>query len=179
MLSIDCGGIPGLIPALVLADIQRRTGRPIAELFDLIAGTSTGGVIALACPAGPGARRNTAPRSWPSCTRPRDRRSSTLPIKRVASLGGLIDERYHHYGLKTVLDTYFGDARLKEALADVLISGYDLENRFAFFFKSSSPARRDDGLRFPDAEVARATSAAPTYFEPVEVTEADGPDITR
>ena len=46
VLAIDGGGIRGLIPALVLAEIERRTGRPTAELFDLIAGTSTGGILA-------------------------------------------------------------------------------------------------------------------------------------
>src|SRR2546422_5276580 len=48
ILSIDGGGIRGIIPAMVLAELERRTGRPICKLFDLIAGTSTGGVLALA-----------------------------------------------------------------------------------------------------------------------------------
>ena len=48
ILSIDGGGVRGLIPAVLLAEIERRTGRPIAELFDLVAGTSIGGVLALA-----------------------------------------------------------------------------------------------------------------------------------
>jgi patatin-like phospholipase/acyl hydrolase len=47
VLSIDGGGIKGIIPATVLAYIEQRTGRPISALFDLIAGTSTGGIIAL------------------------------------------------------------------------------------------------------------------------------------
>jgi patatin-like phospholipase/acyl hydrolase len=47
ILSIDGGGIRGLIPALVLAEIEKRTGRAVAECFDLIAGTSTGGILAL------------------------------------------------------------------------------------------------------------------------------------
>jgi hypothetical protein len=47
ILSIDGGGIRGIIPAVVLAEIERRTGRPIADLFDLIAGTSAGGILAL------------------------------------------------------------------------------------------------------------------------------------
>ena len=46
VLCIDGGGIRGLIPALVLAEIERRTGRRIAEMVDLVAGTSTGGVLA-------------------------------------------------------------------------------------------------------------------------------------
>src|SRR2546421_11063200 len=48
ILSIDGGGIRGIIPATVLAEIEKRTKKPIAKLFDLIAGTSTGGIIALA-----------------------------------------------------------------------------------------------------------------------------------
>src|ERR1700728_2338207 len=47
ILSIDGGGIRGIIPAMVLAEIEKRTQRPIACLFDLIAGTSTGGILAL------------------------------------------------------------------------------------------------------------------------------------
>jgi uncharacterized protein len=46
-LSIDGGGIRGLIPALVLAEIEKRIARAVAECFDLIAGTSTGGILAL------------------------------------------------------------------------------------------------------------------------------------
>src|SRR5690348_15273305 len=46
ILSIDGGGIRGIIPARLLADIERRTKKPIADLFHLLAGTSTGGIIA-------------------------------------------------------------------------------------------------------------------------------------
>ncbi len=47
ILSIDGGGIRGLIPAMVLNEIEQRTGQRVAELFDVIAGTSTGGILAL------------------------------------------------------------------------------------------------------------------------------------
>ena len=47
ILSIDGGGIKGIIPALILAEIEQRSKKPISELFDLIAGTSTGGIITL------------------------------------------------------------------------------------------------------------------------------------
>jgi patatin-like phospholipase/acyl hydrolase len=42
------GGIRGMIPAMVMAEIERRTEKPISELFDLVAGSSTGGLLALA-----------------------------------------------------------------------------------------------------------------------------------
>ena len=47
LLALDGGGIRGVIPARVLDAIEQRTGRPISQLFDLVAGTSTGGILAL------------------------------------------------------------------------------------------------------------------------------------
>jgi uncharacterized protein len=47
VLSIDGGGIKGIIPAMILAEIERRAEKRIAEVFDLVAGTSTGGILAL------------------------------------------------------------------------------------------------------------------------------------
>ena len=47
VLAIDGGGIRGLIPAHVLAYLEDRTGRPTCEMFDVIAGTSTGAILAL------------------------------------------------------------------------------------------------------------------------------------
>ena len=47
ILSIDGGGIRGIIPATILAEIERRTQKRIAQVFDLLAGTSTGGILSL------------------------------------------------------------------------------------------------------------------------------------
>lgn len=46
ILSISGGGIRGLIPAIILKEIERRTGKKISDMFDLISGNSTGGIIA-------------------------------------------------------------------------------------------------------------------------------------
>ena len=53
ILSIDSGGVRGIIPALILAEIEARTSQPVSELFDFFVGTSTGGmrVLGLNCPA--------------------------------------------------------------------------------------------------------------------------------
>lgn len=47
ILSIDGGGIRGIIPALVIAHLEQKAGKPASELFDLMVGTSTGGMLAL------------------------------------------------------------------------------------------------------------------------------------
>src|SRR5215211_5342200 len=175
VLSIDGGGIRGLIPALVLAEIERRTGRPTADLFDLIAGTSTGGILAcgLTRPGSDGKPMHSAEELAELYRTEGPKIFDRSLIKRITSVEGLLDERYDDKGLNRALATYLGDARLRDALTDVFITAYDIEDRFAFFFRSSR-ARTDDTYDFSMAEAARATSAAPSYFEPVEVTDAAG-----
>jgi patatin-like phospholipase/acyl hydrolase len=170
VLSIDGGGIRGLIPALVLAEVEARCGRPVATLFDAIAGTSTGGILAcaLSLPDPLSARElvglyeEEGPRIF-----------SRSAVKRVTSADGWLDERYDDAGLNAALTRYLGDARLSEATCDVFVTAYDIRDRFAFFFRSAR-ARADETYDFRMWEVARATSAAPTYFEPVEVSDIAG-----
>jgi uncharacterized protein len=175
VLCIDGGGIRGLIPALVLAEIERRTGRRTAAMVDLVAGTSTGGVLACAL-----TRRGMDGTPLFSAEEvaeiyveegPRIFRRSLL--KRIFSLEGWIDERYEDEGLNRALERYLGDAMLSDALTDVLVTAYDIHDRFAFFFRSHR-ARTDPTYDFALAHVARATSAAPSYFEPAEVTDRAG-----
>jgi uncharacterized protein len=175
VLSIDGGGIRGLIPALVLAEIERRTGRRTAELFDLVAGTSTGGILAcgLTRPGPDGRPLHSAEELAELYRTEGPKIFDRSLIKRITSVEGLLDERYDDRGLNRALATYLGDTRLREALTDVLITAYDIEDRFAFFFRSGR-ARTDDQYDFSMAQAARATAAAPSYFEPVEVTDAAG-----
>jgi patatin-like phospholipase/acyl hydrolase len=175
VLCIDGGGIRGLIPALVLAEIERRTGRRTAELFDLIAGTSTGGILACALVRGgeDGKPVYTAEEVADIYVEEGPRIFHRSLLKKIFSVGGWIDERYEDDGLNATLRRYLGDAQLRDALTDVFITAYDIEGRFAFFFRSAR-ARNDPTYDFSLVEAARATSAAPTYFEPFEVTDAAG-----
>jgi predicted acylesterase/phospholipase RssA len=158
-LAIDGGGIRGLIPALVLAEIEARTGQPIATMVDLIAGTSTGGNIAcgLARPDPMSAEEIAAiyEVDGPSIF---DRSA----IKILTSGDGYLDERYDSDGLVASLQRHLGTTRLTEATTRVLIPVYDLQARQALLLRSDS-----DDVSMVDA--AHATSAAPTYFEPVQL----------
>ena len=176
VLSIDGGGIRGVIPAAVLTEIERRTGRTVSELFDLVAGTSTGGIIALAltAPGEHGAPRWRASDLLELYRREGEHIFSRSVWQRITSAEGVLDEKYPADGLEAALSKYFGDARLRDALTPVLVTAYELERRKPFFFRSRRAAA-DPVYDFPMREAARATSAAPTYFEPpLLVNEADG-----
>jgi len=176
VLSIDGGGIRGVIPAAVLTEIERRTSRTVPELFDLVAGTSTGGIIALAltAPGEHGAPRWRASDLLDLYRREGEHIFSRSVWQRITSAEGVLDEKYPADGLEAALSKYFGDVRLRDALTPVLVTAYELERRKPFFFRSRRAAA-DPVYDFPMREAARATSAAPTYFEPPElVNEADG-----
>ena len=175
VLSIDGGGIRGLIPALVLAEVERLAERRIAELVDLVAGTSTGGILAcgLTRPGPDGTPLYSAEELAGIYVEEGPRIFRRSLLKRIFSVGGLVDERYEDDGLNDALERYLADARLSGTVADLFVTAYDIKDRFAFFFRSAR-ARNDPEYDFPLVQVARATGAAPSYFEPAEVTDVAG-----
>jgi patatin-like phospholipase/acyl hydrolase len=175
ILAIDGGGIRGLIPAVVLAELERRTGRRTADLFDLIAGTSTGGILAcgLTRPGDDGAGAFSAADLIGLYESEGPEIFHRSLVKRAESIDGYVDERYDDSGLNAALRRYLGATRLSQTLTDVFVTAYEIERRQAFFFRSSR-ARVDPAYDFTLVDVARATAAAPTYFEPVRVRDVAG-----
>jgi patatin-like phospholipase/acyl hydrolase len=172
ILSIDGGGIRGVIPAMVMSEIEQRTGRPIHQLFDLIAGTSTGGVLALGAvvpdPDNPGQARYPSSKGVELYGKEGHRIFDHSIWQKLHSLWNIADEKYPSAGVEGVLQETFGGAYLHEALTDVLITSYEIERRIPWFFRSSR-AKADPAYDFKMWQVARATSAAPTYFEPAKI----------
>jgi len=167
ILSIDGGGIRGIIPSLILKEIESRTNKPIYDCFDLLAGTSTGGIISL----GLSIRKNSQPiysahdiyEIYEKKGREIFPRTLWEGISNVANY--LIDERYSANGIERVLGHYFGDITLGEIEKKVIIPTYDIHNRKPLVFKSWESDFRFTKIK----DIARATSAAPTYFEPAHI----------
>lgn len=178
VLSIDGGGIRGIIPAMVLAEIERRTGKRIVEMFDLVAGTSTGGILALGLTKpGQDGKPEYSAKKLIDLYETEGGKIFYIPVwHRIHSVGGLAEEKYPATGIEEVAKKYFGDLRLAEALTEVLVATYEIEGRIPWFFKrryARDPQKQ--GYDFLMREVARATSAAPTYFEPLQLmVDPDG-----
>jgi len=175
ILAIDGGGIRGIVPAVVLAELERRAGRPISDLFDLIAGTSTGGILACALtrPADDGSARYSAAQLVELYEVEGPAIFHRDLLRRIRTVDGFVDERYSDYGLRAALSGYLGSTPIADARTDILLTAYEIERRFAFFFRSSR-AREDETYNFLMTDAAHATAAAPTYFEPVEVSDVAG-----
>jgi patatin-like phospholipase/acyl hydrolase len=172
ILSIDGGGIRGLIAARVIARLEElisaeaKEERRLADCFQMFAGTSTGGLLALGLtvpdPADP--------------TRPRLSGSDLVDLylnegprifgdtlHKLLSLGGWIAPKHSEARLERALRERFGDARLGAALRELIVTSYDMSEPGPHFFKrwrARQSADRDVAM----VDVGLATSAAPTYF---------------
>lgn len=174
ILSIDGGGIRGIIPAMILAKLEEMTSKPTCRMFDLIAGTSTGSIMALALTIPSGDNRNipayTAGQLVNFYADKGSKIFSTDIFHKIATLDGITDERYKSSGIESVLKDFFGETMLAEALSPVLVPAYEIGLRTPFFFKSRHAKKTGkEDYNFPMWQVARAGSAAPTYFEPFKL----------
>jgi patatin-like phospholipase/acyl hydrolase len=170
ILSLDGGGIRGIFTATLLAELEERflpPGRKIYECFDLIAGTSTGGIIALGLSLGIPARemaRLYTERGLDIFPAPPSSRLGLLRRK----LRHFFHYRYEREGLKRVLDDVLGMHQLREAKVSLCIPSCDGRYGEVYVFKTPHhPDFTKDGNELM-VKVALSTSAAPTYFQPLD-----------
>lgn len=167
ILAIDGGGIKGIFPAAFLAGLEKRFlgGSSIARYFDLIAGTSTGGIIALGLGAGLTAAElrdlyiNRGLEIFP-------------PQRWLGRLLGkarqLVLYRYDRDALARVLDETFGQKTFGESMSRLCVPAFDGRHGEVHIFKTPHhPDYRWDG-REKMTKVAAATSAAPTFYRPLD-----------
>ncbi len=171
ILSLDGGGIRGLITARILAEIEKRTGRFVSSLFDLIAGTSTGGLLALAL-ASPGLIGEPAEQAARFIKVFEDA-DKNIFVRRGSASFGIMHERYHSESFERYLREFFGETMISEAVCDVLVTSYDLVARDVVIW-TRYDAQNSEEVDVPFWLAARSTAAAPTYFDPARVEGGDG-----
>jgi len=161
VLAIDGGGIRGIIPGMILENIRQSLGHEIYEAFDLISGTSTGGIIALGIGTDANNGRPYTPAEMVKMYV--ENGAAIFNAGFFSAVSRLWSPKYPSSGIEKTLQSYFGATMLSSARTALLISSYDLQGQLPFFFKSHL-IHDDPSYDWPVWQVARATSAAPTYF---------------
>lgn len=157
ILAIDGGGIKGLVPAAFLATIEEQIGEPISQYFDLIAGTSTGGIIALGLGLGFPASEivrfyeELGPRVF----------AGNRWLRRVCHL---FFSKYQPEPLREALEAQFDRRLLGESTCRLVIPSLSLATGEVHIYKSAHHPRFELDYKVPVVDVALATAAAPTYF---------------
>ncbi len=189
ILSIDGGGIRGVIPCKILEFIESQIGESLADYFDLMAGTSTGGIISLGLSTKkPESLGTYSPSDMLQLYKENgnaifQKRKRDL-VSRLGSIFKFSEQLtanpYDSANMEKLLTTYFEDKRLSEVKPDVLVTTYDIEVGKPFYFSSrlaKSHHTQDNKEDFLIKEIARSTSAAPTYFEPSILKGAPGDEL--
>ncbi|MBI3502020.1 MAG: patatin-like phospholipase family protein [Bacteroidetes bacterium] len=178
ILSIDGGGIRGILPGQILISLEKKlqqksgnSNARISDFFDLIAGTSTGGILSILY--------NAPDISSASVTKAKFAAEEAVDLylkngsaifnrsflKEVESFDGILGEKFDASPLEENLKKYFDDLKLSQCLKHCIITAYDIQARTPFFFRQRK-AKENPDYNFLLRQVARSTSAAPTYFEP-------------
>lgn len=174
ILALDGGGIKGVFAASFLEVVESATGKRIADHFDLVAGTSTGGIIALGLGLGMSANEivefyvNHGPRIFDQ----HDHGMAKGPFKTwMAKARGLkrrgrqlVWPKYEPDTLREALTTAFGSKSLGDSTIRLIIPAYHGDKDDLYVFKTRHHPRLQVDWRERAVHVALATAAAPTYF---------------
>lgn len=157
VLTIDGGGIKGVFPAAFLADLESELDQPLASYFDLMVGTSTGGIIAIAL--GLGIPAADILRFYED--------KGPLIFKgsrRLGVLRQLVTAKYDPTPLRNALTEVFGDRKLGESKTRLVIPSLNLSTGEVNVFKTAHHERFERDYKMLAVDAAMATAAAPTFF---------------
>jgi uncharacterized protein len=168
LLAIDGGGVRGIIPASALVALERAAGRPAREIFDFMAGTSSGAIIVAALAAGIPAERIVTLFGVRSGAVLQRRPWSTLV--RILT-GSMYDIGELHRRIREELGPGARDWALNDAPLDLLITAKRLSDGMPWYFVRDNPANSCRAGRYGLAEAVTASAAAPTYFQPWHVDD--------
>lgn len=157
ILSLDGGGIKGIFSAAVLANVEEDLRTSVVKHFDLIAGTSTGGIIALGLGLGLTPRQlldfyvDEGPKIF-------------KPWFGIRSLQHWFRRKYSSKKLQKALQAHFQERPFGQSTKRLVIPSFSLGEDTTYLFRTPHLEKLRRDFRVPAWQVGMATSAAPTYF---------------
>ncbi|RKS26345.1 patatin-like phospholipase/acyl hydrolase [Flavobacterium endophyticum] len=184
ILSLDGGGIRGIITCVILKYIEEQLQKldnpnaKIGDYFDLIAGTSTGGILAviLLFPDSDKKAKYSVETALDLYAKHGETIFNVSFWQQLINPFGLFNEKISQRALERQLQEVFGKLEIKDFIKPCLITSYDIFHRKAKFFTSHEA--NSDLENFYAKDACRATSAAPTYFEPAKIKSLYGQEFT-
>lgn len=169
ILSIDGGGVRGIIPAIILKYIEDRIDTPLCKKFDVIAGSSTGAIIAagLSVPNHLGAPLYRAYDIINLYKYSCNRIFQRSIFRQIFTLDGWIGPKYSKKYAKKLYKEIFENHYISSTLTEIMIPALDVRSNKVHFF---STFRGKEGLDYPLYKVILAATSAPTYFPSVKIT---------
>jgi hypothetical protein len=167
ILCIDGGGIMGTLPASFLASLEEDLDRPIGEYFDLIAGTSTGGILAIGLAMGIPAREllDLYVRRGPHIFGQSGGPVATFAGDAWRRLKHVFAPKHDADLLRAELVPILGAKRIGEAKTRLLIPAWDADHRGVYIFKTAHHPRLKTDYKRRASDAAMATAAAPSYYK--------------
>lgn len=181
ILSIDGGGIRGILPGVILSYIEDQLRAKegdqvrLSDYFDLLAGTSTGGILTCmyVTPGEDGRPKFTAQNAVDLYLKNGAEIFSVPFVRRIINWFGLFEAKYPVTNLERILQTYLGDTKLSQALKPCMITAYEIFQRKTVFFNQTD-TQKGTICDYLVRDIARSTSAAPTYFKPAQIHSVFG-----
>ena len=183
ILSIDGGGLRGIIPVLILKHIEQKVqasngdARKLVTYFNLVSGTSTGGLIA--CGLSLGDQQDTGSTRYDLSyieSIYKTKGNIIFPYKgrirewwRNLQVSNLFSPQFSKDGLEKVLSEVFGENKISNCIRPILVPSYNVLTNEPVYF-STRKAYQNNNLNFKLSDVCRATSAGPTYLPAHEIS---------
>jgi len=170
ILSLDGGGVRGIVAATTLLHVERQTEQPVHELFDLVAGTSAGALVALllTTPEQNGKLPRDASQTVQAFS---DHAARIFPLDPLRG-GPRRPRPYSQTPVKQVARRLLGEHRLSDCVVPVLVPTYDMAAAKPYVFDSAL-AQHDPSQDRPLVDVVLSAIAAPFYFQPSKLLADD------
>jgi patatin-like phospholipase/acyl hydrolase len=174
ILSLDGGGIRGVFPAAFLAKLEEYLDQPIGSYFDLIAGTSTGGIIAIGLGLGLTAKDilKLYEERGPAIFDQQHGRIENFVRRRLRGALHLLGSKYPSGPLQDALTGILGTRRLGESRTRLVVPAWNPMLERVYLYKTAHHPRLETDYKGLALDAAMATAAAPTFLKPHLTSDA-------